>query len=1092
MLLGSANGQPPHPKSFQLLPSFEEDRWEGAGYYTWRTNGTSVSLNSGGRVSIRWSAGNELRISFPGAISRSKAQGEVPSVIKTLYYLGPAEASRTGQHFERVRYQGIYPGIDLVFVTKGDRLEYNFEIAPHADPSVIRMHYDGFVVDITRAKDIELFAGNVVIKQRRPVALQNVRGQVRAVRCDYRIGSGHDIGLRLGNYDRTQPLFIDPVLDFSTYLGGSSFDAIYAGATDSQGNLYVTGETSSGSLTNASLAPRSNRDAFVVKLNSAGNQESVVYLGGSAYNSGRGIVLDSSGNIYVTGVTDSPDFPVTNGALLTHAPGSQDAFVAKFSSTFALQYSTFLGGGGADAGLAIGVDSSGAAYVTGQTQSTGFPVSSGAFQKSNAGGASDCFISKLSPDGSALEYSTFLGGSALDVCAGVAVDASGNAYVAGITYSINFPLAGAMQSSLLGTASGFVTKVNATGSALVYSTYLGGSNIDNVAAIVVDSTGAAYVTGDTASIDFPTTAGAFQSQLNGLYNAFVSKLSPAGSTLAYSTYVGGSGSDVGTSIAIDSLGRAIVGGYTSSPNFPTSGAIYSSFQGAFDAFSTVLDPAGATLVFSSYFGGSGDDRGYAVALAQGNQLDLAGMTSSSNFPVSSALQATLSVPPDAFVLQVSYAGGTPTTVSVTPSSGSGLSQTFALQYSDTAGTTSMQQALVLIGPVLSETGSCMLYYNGAANQINVLNDNATAWQPATPGSVITLQNSQCSLNVAATSVTRNGDTLTLNLLLTFSAGYAGAKNIYMWDNDVSGASSGWQTMGTWTVPSGLTVTTVSVTPNSGSGLIQAFALQYSDTAGAASMQQAFVLIGPVLSEPSSCMLLYNAATNQINLLNDNATVWQPATLGSMISLQNNQCSLNVAATSVTRNGATLTLNLPLTFQAGYAGAKNIYMWGSDVSGVNSGWQKMGTWTVPGNLTVTTVSATPNSGSGLIQTFALQYSDTAGAASIQQALVLIGPALSEPNGCMLYYNAAANQINLLNNNATVWQPATPGSTTTLQNSQCSLNVAATSVTRNGVTLTLNLPLTFQAGYAGAKNIYMWGNDLSGANSGWQTMGTWTVP
>jgi hypothetical protein len=354
-----------------------------------------------------------------------------------------------------------------------------------------------------------------------------------------------------------------------------------------------------------------------------------------------------------------------------------------------------------------------------------------------------------------------------------------------------------------------------------------------------------------------------------------------------------------------------------------------------------------------------------------------------------------------------------------------------------------------------------------------------------------LQNSQCSLNAAATSVTMNGATLTLNLPLTFRAGFGGAKNIYMWGSDVSGANSGWQTMGTWTVPSGVTVTMVSATPNSGSGTSQTFTLQYTDTAGAASMQQAFVLIGPALSEPNSCMLLYNVAANQITLLNDNATVWQPATPGSATTLQNSQCSLNVAATSVTMNGATLTLNLPLTFAAGYGGAKNIYMWGSDVSGANSSWQTMGTWTVPSGVTVTTVSATPNSGSGTSQTFTLQYADTAGAANMQQAFVLIGPALSEPNSCMLLYNVAANQITLLNDNATVWQPATPGSSTTLQNSQCSLNVAATSVTMNGATLTLKVPLTFAAGYAGAKNIYMWGSDTSGVISGWQQMGTWTA-
>ncbi len=221
--------------------------------------------------------------------------------------------------------------------------------------------------------------------------------------------------LHIGAYDHSKMLFIDPVLNFSTYLGGSSFDSINAAATDAQGNLYVAGETSSGSLTNPSAAPCSSRDAFIAKLNPSGTQAFVAYLGGSDYDSGNGIALDPAGNIYVTGETNSSNFPVTSGAFLTHAPGGEDAFVAKFTPNFALQYSTYLGGGSADLGLAVAVDSTGAAYVAGQSGSTGFPITTGAYQTSNQGGISDCFITKLNPAGSALVYSTFLGGSGLDL-----------------------------------------------------------------------------------------------------------------------------------------------------------------------------------------------------------------------------------------------------------------------------------------------------------------------------------------------------------------------------------------------------------------------------------------------------------------------------------------------------------------------------------------------------------------------------------------------------------------------------------------------------------------------------------------------------
>jgi hypothetical protein len=1061
--------------------------------------GTAVSLKAGGELSIRWSGGGQAHIRFTGANARSEPHGEVSSGSKTIYYVGAADDWRTASRFERVRYSAIYPGIDLVFVITGSQLEYNFEIAPHADSGAIRIDYEESTLDLTPGGDLEMRAGNAAITQRRPLAYQSVAGQTRRVACHYRLKSGHEAYLRLGSYDRSQPLLIDPVLNFSTYFGGSSFDSINAATTDAQGNLYVTGETSSGSLTNPSAGPRSSRDVFIAKLNSAGAQVFVVYLGGSDYDSGRGIALDPLGNIYVTGVTSSSDFPVTNGALSTHASGREDAFVAKFNSSFALQYSTYLGGEHPDFGLAIAVDSTGAAYVAGQTESATFPITQGAFQSSNQGGISDCFISKLNPAGSALTYSTLLGGSALDLCAGIAVDALGNAYVAGTTYSTNFPVVGWLQSSLLGTANAFVTKLNATGSTLVYSTYLGGSGVDNATAIAMDSSGAAYVTGATASIDFPTTPGVVQNNLNGQYNAFVSKLSAAGNTLVYSTLIGGSGSDESASIAIDASGRAIIGGYTTSSNFPTLGAIQANFRGAFDAFSTVLDPAGASLVFSSYFGGSGDDRGYAVAAAPGNNLYLAGMTSSSNFPLAAAIQTGLSVSPDAFVLEVTYMGGVPTADSVSPNSGSGTSRTFALQYSDPGGAASLQLVYVYFNATLasSASNSCFLYYSVGSNQINLLNDAGTTWMAAIPGTATTLQNSQCSVNTVASSVALNGNTLTLNLAITFKPAFAGAKNIYLYGADVSGSNSGWQQRGTWTVPSGIvTVTANSVTPSSGSVATQTFALQYSDSAGAASLQTVYVYFNATLASPSnSCFLYYNIAANQINLLNDAGVAWMTATPGAGTTLQNSQCWLNVAATSVAQNGNTLTLNLAMTFKTAFAGAKYIYMYGADVSGPNSGWQQLGTWTVPsGIVAVTANSVTPSSGSLASQAFALQYSDTSGAASVQLVYAYFNTTLasSASNSCFLSYNIAANQISLLNDAGAAWMTATPGAGTTLQNSQCSLNVAATTVALNGITLTLNLAMTFKPAFAGAKNIYMYGADVSGPNSGWQQLGTWTVP
>ncbi len=273
MLPGAAMRQP------TFAPSFEEDGSVTGARYIWRNSGIAISLTSGGTLAIKPHTGGEARINFTGASVRSEPHGEVPSESKTIYYLGAPGSWRTASHFERVRYSGIYPGIDLEFVVDHDQLEYNFEISPHADPGVIRIHYAGSIGYLTPAGDLKIRANGATITQPRPRAFQNVAGRPRRVACHFHLKNDHEADLRLGAYDPREPLFIDPVLNFSTYLGGSSFDSINAATTDAQGNLYVSGETDSGSLTNPSTAPRASRDAFVAKLNSAGTQVFAVYLG---------------------------------------------------------------------------------------------------------------------------------------------------------------------------------------------------------------------------------------------------------------------------------------------------------------------------------------------------------------------------------------------------------------------------------------------------------------------------------------------------------------------------------------------------------------------------------------------------------------------------------------------------------------------------------------------------------------------------------------------------------------------------------------------------------------------------------------------
>ena len=552
------------------------------------------------------------------------------------------------------------------------------------------------------------------VRFHKPVAYQVADGQRAAVGGDFHLRANGTVGFRLGSYDRGKSLVIDPVLVYSTYLhGGLNYlvdDLGTAIAVDAAGNAYVTGQAADTDFpvtpgafqtTNNAAAETLGTNTFITKLNPTGSALVYsTYLGGSRFDNANGLAVDSSGNAYVTGYTESVDFPVTPGAFQTknNAPtaGSYNAFVTKLNPTgSALVYSTFLGGTYLDTGNGLAVDGSGNAYVTGQTASADFPVTQGAFQTTNSGAtnsactllpASNAFVTKLNPTGSALVYSTFVGGSGaiggVGICSGdgatgLAVDGSGNAYITGIARSADFPVtSGAFQTTNDGVPNSgynaFVTKLNPTGSALVYSTYLGGAYEDSATWLAVDGSGNAYITGYAYSTDFPVTVGAFQTTdhaSQGTANAFVTKLNPTGSTLDYSTYLGGSGNargagDEANGLAVDGSGNAYITGYANSTDFPvTPGAFQTTNNAAAmsgsNAFLTKLNATGSALEYSTYLGGSGTkdngDVGAGLAVDGSGNAYITGSTQSLDFPVTSgAFQTTaLDLGINVFVAKVS-------------------------------------------------------------------------------------------------------------------------------------------------------------------------------------------------------------------------------------------------------------------------------------------------------------------------------------------------------------------------------------------------------------------------------------------------------
>jgi hypothetical protein len=616
--------------------------------------------------------GAVLRLKLAGANLKARAAGrqELPGKVN---YLRGKDQNRwvTGiSTYARVAYEDVYPGIDLVYYGNQRQLEYDFIVKPGADPRAIAIDVDGADrVELDAAGDLLMHVRGRQVRQRKPIIYQEIRGVRTAIDGRYKLEGRQRVKFELAAYDLGQPLVIDPTLDYSTYLGGSGDDKGYGVAVDSIGSAYVTGSTSSTEFPTEAgfeMSFQGSTDAFVTKLDPTGATLIYsTYLGGSGDDLGLGVAIDLENSAHVTGFTTSTDFPISPGAFQMVSKGNGDAFVTKLDTTgAALTYSTYLGGEGGDIGYGLAVDMTGA-YVTGFTSSVSFPTTPGAFD-SWFNGSTDAFVTKVHPSGTMLLYSTYLGGKGDDVGYGVAVDLSG-AYVTGHTTSADFPATMAAYDPVAnGNFDAFITKLDHTGAALAYSTYLGGSSDDEGQGVAVDVTGSAYVTGHTRSGDFPTTTGAYDRVANGDIDAFVTKLSREGTALDYSTYLGGGFEDRGLGVAVDVNGNAHVTGHTSSDDFPTTRAYDDTYHGSKDAFVTKVNPDGTTLSYSTYLGGGAEDQGQGIAVDAKGSAYVTGYTSSNPFPVTpGAFDTTYNGLNDVFVSKITDIG-VPATLTLSP------------------------------------------------------------------------------------------------------------------------------------------------------------------------------------------------------------------------------------------------------------------------------------------------------------------------------------------------------------------------------------------------------------------------------------------
>lgn len=665
----------------------------GAGYTLFLTRGEAV-LNL--REEQRAPAVVRLRLAGRARHPRGVGLGRQ---VTTSNYLRGGDPRRwhTGVvNYSQVRYPAVYPGVDLVYHSSRRQLELDFVVAPGADPGRIRLGFQGTgAIEIGPGGELVAHTPQGDLVQHAPVIYQEEKENGRrdpvagryvllAAPGPRRGGTGaREVGFAVGPYDRSRRLIIDPALVYSTFLGGAGPDSANTIAVDGAGNVYVAGATLSDDfpgVNGSSIQPlRSStasapfsRDVFVTKIDAAGT--AIVYstyLGGVGDDEAKGIAVDGAGNAYVTGTTGSAAFPgITFGSIQANLRGQSDAFVIKINAAGnGIVYSTFLGGDAGDGATSIALDAAGNAYVTGGTDSTTFPGANGSSVQLPSGAVQAAFVTKINAAGTAIVYSALLVAddhtSAIAIGSCIAVDGSGNAYVGGWAISSTFPgiTPHSIQPNFAGSRDGFVAKLDATGAAIVYATFLGGSDQSLVFGIAVDGLGNAYVTGQTQSTSFPgVNGGSIQPAGGGGWDAFVTEIDAAGDAIVYSTFLGGSADDYGLGIAVDGTGNAYVTGTTLSTTFPgiTASSMQPAAAGDYDAFVTRIGAAG-TSIASTFLGSSNADWGSAIAVDGAGNIYVTGYTDSKTFPgvTASSFQPANAGGNDAFVAKIGcLAGGT--------------------------------------------------------------------------------------------------------------------------------------------------------------------------------------------------------------------------------------------------------------------------------------------------------------------------------------------------------------------------------------------------------------------------------------------------
>lgn len=884
---------------------------------------------------------------------------QLPGVANYFRGQDPSGWRRNVPAYESVTAKQVQPGVDLVWYGKDRKLEYDLVVAPGVDPSTLEVAWNGarsMKIDRTGNLVLDTEFGQVV--QQRPYVYQMVNGKQVKIEARYSLRPNSGARFELARYDRTKPLVIDPaVMVYSTFLGTqpTSGRGVFADAT---GNVYLLGQ--SFSPTFPFVAPfrtaQTVGEIFLAKFNPAGTALLyATYLGGNSDDAPYSLAVDGAGSAYVLGSSRSADFPLRTpiqSSLASTNPLAGDTTLTKFTPAGNdIVYSTLFGSTDGTLPAALSLAPDGGVYFA--TFLSGTSTVTPAPTVLNASATRTVFA-KMRAAGNALEWVTAVGDI---VVADITSDSTG-IYFGGDNRSrpayaaINAP-PGLVQNR---TDDAVVGKLNPAGTALLYYTHIGGSQYEQIDAVAVDSTGALYAGGTTKSPDLPVqnplrpyiapaAGGNFQ-------DGFVVKLAPAGNSLAYLSYIGGSGDDFIFDVAVDSAGGLALVGNTFSTDIPQVESVQTTSRGQQEIFVMKLKPAGNALDFSTYLGGTGADLGYAIALGTGGSVYVTGVTEGPSFPTVNAFQSAQPGGLIAFLTKYTLTAPpqTPTVTALSPIATSGTQQTFTFSFADPDGAADLWVVNALINNFLNGAGACYIAYDRPSNTLFLVNDvgdNATGLVLNGSG---TTSNGQCTIVGAGSSATVSGNTLTLTLVIQFNATtFSGRKVVYMAARDALQNNSGWQPMGTYSVGAtpAANPMVVSLTPNSGTGNSATLSITYRDATSAGNLQASQILINSALDGANACYVPYFVPGNLLLLVPDNGDGNQATAmdLSGRGTLENSQCRVESVGSSRSVSGNTLTLNIKLTFKTPFAGRKIIYGGVQTTTSGNSGWHAMGAWVV---------------------------------------------------------------------------------------------------------------------------------------------------